>query len=566
MKNLLIVLVVVLAGGSLYYMSQKSDMQGYEANGALEYVPADTAVFSGQLMPFPLRDYLVATSASYQSPAYLSQEWFETPEERFFVSLYDQYIGLLQNPDEFIKAFGLPNNVEGYFYTLGLIPVMKIQIKDAAAFYGQLDIAEQNSGWTHTMRTVGNLQVRAYTFEDSDGAMDMLVADHNGWLTMTMAFEGQDPLTLEQSLGLKPVENNLTKTNLLKDIIKRHGFIAESVSYINHQAIVSAVTEGKGKMGEQLTKIFAAMQDDSLSMLRTAECKQEMTAIAANWPMTVAGMTHMSVDERHADMDVRTVVESNNQTIIGALQNMRGFIAPAASKFGDSVFSLGLGLNSDNLVSSLNQVWQQMVEPELQCAPLAELQYELSQANPAMLGMFTGMAQGTKGVSLVVSDYELDEVTGEPKSVDAMVSIAADNPQNLFAMASSFLPQLAGVQLPADGSGLDVTNMLGLPPMGQVMLAVKGQHLVLYTGKRSTELAGELAAVDAIKPNGIVVGTADYQKLFKPLFNVMEAMGEPVPPEMQGLENADMQVLFDFDVDDKGLVFDTRMASQAPAK
>ncbi|MCL1036091.1 hypothetical protein L2750_02835 [Shewanella submarina] len=562
MKNLLIVLVIALAGGTLYYMAQQSGKQGYEPNGALEYVPADTAVFSGQLHPFPLRDYLVATANNYQNPSSIPLDMLETPQERFFYALFEQYTSQLKQPDEFIKSFGLDNRVEGYFYTLGLIPVMKLQIKEPAAFYGQLDAAEQSSGWSHTVRKVGELNVRAYELDDESGDIQMLVSDHKGWLTMTLAFAGQDPVTLEQSLGLKAVENNLTQTTLLKDIVKRHGFLSESVSYINHQTIVAALTKGEGLMGQQLTKLAELSDASELQEIRTAECQQEMAGIAANWPMTVAGLTHMSVDERHADMDVRTVIESNNSKVMSALQSLRGFIAPAASRMGDSVFSVGLGLDSDNLASSLNQVWQEMMTPQMQCLPLAAMQSELSQANPAMLGMFSGMAQGAKGVSVVVSGFELDEY-GEPKSVDAMVSLAVEDPQTLYAMSASFLPQLAGVQLPADGSPIDVTDMLGLPPIGKVMLAAKGKHLVLYTGSRSTELANELGVVDSIKPNGIMVMTADYKKVFTPLFDVMEAMGEEIPPEIEGMKDANMKVLFDFDVTDKGLVFDTRMAAKS---
>ncbi|MGI2258997.1 hypothetical protein [Shewanella sp. GXUN23E] len=563
MKNLLIVLVLILAGGSLYYLSQQSSDQGFQANGALEYVPADTAVFSGQLRPFPLRDYLVSMSGNYQQAMFLSPEWFETPQERFFVSLYGQYMTLMSKPDELLTGFGLANSVEGYFYTLGLIPVIKMQVKDASAFYQRLDLAEEESEWSHSLRQIGDLNVRVYRFDNLEGAMEMLVADRDGWMTLTLAFEGQDPLVVEQSLGLKPVDMNMTQTTLLQDIVRRHGLQAESISFINHQSLVAALTQGTGLMGQQLTRIFQMAQDDSLDVLRTKECQQELTGIAANWPMTVSGFTHMSINERHSDIEVRTVVESNSTAILNALQSIRGHINPDASRFGQSIFSLGLGLNTDNLAAGLNKVWQELTQPEFQCPLLSQLQYELAQTNPAMLGMFTGMAQGAQGISMVVSGYEMDDA-GQLKSLDAMVSLAVSNPGNLFAMSAGFLPQLAGVQLPEDGSGIDVTELLGLPPLGPVMLAAKGEHLVLYTGKRSAELANELAVQKSLAANGVAVMTADYKQLLTPVFNMAEAMGEAVPPELQGMQNADMKVKFSMDVKPTGLEMDVRMAGSVP--
>ncbi|MCF1458118.1 MAG: hypothetical protein LPH21_11365 [Shewanella sp.] len=563
MKNLLIVLVLILASGSLYFLSQQSSEQGFQANGALEYVPADTAVFSGQLRPFPLRDYLVSMSANYQQAMNLSSEWVETPQERFFVSLYGQYMTLMSNPDELLAGFGLANSVEGYFYTLGLIPVMKIQIKDADAFYRRLDQAEEESEWSHSLRQIGNLNVRVYSFDNLDGAMEMLVADRNGWLTVTLAFDGQTPLVVEQSLGIKPVDMNMTQTSLLQDIVRRHGMQVESISFINHQSLVAGLTQGTGLMGRQLTKIFQLMQDDSLDVLRTKDCRQELTGIAGNWPMTVSGFTHMSINERHSDIEVRTVVESNSTAIMSALESIRGHINPDASRFGQSVFSLGLGLNTDNLAAALNKVWREMTQPEYQCPPLVELQYELARANPATLGMFTGMAQGVQGISVVVSGYDMDDA-GQLKSLDALVSLAVSNPADLFAMSAGFLPQLAGVQLPADGSGVDVTDVLGLPPLGRVMLAAKGDHLVLYTGKRSAELANELAVQKSLAANGMAVMTADYKQLLTPVFNMVEAMGEPVPPELQGMKNTDMKVKISMDVKPSGLEMDIRMADNVP--
>ena len=215
-----------------------------------------------------------------------------------------------------------------------------------------------------------------------------------------------------------------------------------------------------------------------------------------------------------------------------------------------------------------------MSQPQYQCPPLVDLQYELGKANPAKLGMFAGMVPGAQGISVVVSGYDVDDA-GQLTSLDALVSLAVSNPADLFAMSAGFLPQLAGVQLPADGSGVDVTDMLGLPPLGRVMLAAKGDNLVLYTGKRSAELANELANELALQKslaanelavqkslaaNGMVVMTADYKQLLTPVFNMIEAMGESVPPELQGMQSTDMKVKFSMDVKPSGLEMDIRMA------
>jgi hypothetical protein len=57
---------VVVAGAAGYFLTQQ---QGGDAitetkTSPLAYVPADTVFFSGQLAPFPLKDYLQSTTFS----------------------------------------------------------------------------------------------------------------------------------------------------------------------------------------------------------------------------------------------------------------------------------------------------------------------------------------------------------------------------------------------------------------------------------------------------------------------------------------------------------------------
>ncbi|BDM65520.1 hypothetical protein NFHSH190041_29720 [Shewanella sp. NFH-SH190041] len=565
MKNLLIALIIVVAGTGAYYLVHKSEAEGYGPNGALEYVPADTAVFSGQLAPFPLKDYLHSLAASYPQSAPLPISSEDSPQKRFFFSLYNQYVALEKDPDALLAAFGLPNYEQAYFYTLGMVPVLKVQVTKPEALFSQLDLASQKSGLTAKMVDIGGYQYRSYPLDSGNSDLHMLVGEHLGWMTVTVSYKGEDKLVLEQSLGLKPVANNMTESPLLKDIVARHGFLRESVSFINHQAIAKALTEDKNELGKQLTALFADSGDNALAELRTPVCQKEINALAANWPMTVMGMKNMDITADHSDMDIQTIIESKNAKVMAALQSLRGFIDPAVEKFGDSVFTLGLGINTDNVASAMNTIWEQMTRPQFQCQVLASLQSELSQANPAMLSMASGMAQGAKGVSVVVSDYAMNQ-NGQLDNVDALVSVAVNDPKKLFSVASGFDPALAAIQLPEDGSAVDVSDALGVSPDLKVMMAIKGKHLVAYSGPKSEKLANELAKSNTLTGNGILSGSVDYKKFFGPFITMAESMGETIPSELADLKHANVQMHFGIDVNSKGLVFDTRMATQAPAQ
>lgn len=196
-------------------------------------------------------------------------------------------------------------------------------------------------------------------------------------------------------------------------------------------------------------------------------------------------------------------------------------------------------------------------KPQLTCAPLADLQAELSQQSPAMLGMFTGMANGVKGMSVSLLDYKMGTQESEPQleSLDALVSSSADNPAMLFNMVKPFAPMLAEVQLAENGDATDLSPLLMLPPeLGiKPMLAIKGQYLVVYSGDKGLALANKLAS-EKLSANGMYSLSADYGKMFTPVITLLEMSGEPIPEEVQMLKDYNMRIQMSFDVNKQGIV------------
>ncbi|MCH1929252.1 hypothetical protein L9G16_03590 [Shewanella sp. A25] len=574
MKKLLIAAAVVAAGAGTYWYSQQGQFAGMSTNPALEYIPADTVVFSGQLKPFPLKNYLLSASAQYQQlPAETLAELqsVDSPAVKFFVSFYQQYLEGMKKPAALLTSFGLADEIQTYFYTLGALPVVKVDVAQITAFWAVLDKAEKDSGLSHEMRQLAGLDYRAYRLSDadSDEKLELLFAYKDGVLTVTLSTKATEPELLELAFGLKKAEHSLAASGMVEDIIKTHGFTEDSISFINHVEIVKAITSADGNMlSKQLTKFLTAENfgEDPLAPIRTEECRNEFNAIAANWPRTVAGLTVMSATGKESHVEGKFVIESKNQPILTALQKMRGFIPAHLTDINSSIFSMGVGLDMNELAPSLAAIWDDLQKPQFTCAPLAEIQAELSQQSPAMLGMFTSMANGVKGMSVSLFDYQMSAEDQEPAlaSLDALVSLSAENPSMLFNMAKPFVPMLADVQLADNGEPTDLSALLMLPPEFNIkpMLAIKGQHLVVYSGEKGLAHANNLAK-EQLTANGLFGLTADYGKMFTPMVTLLEMSGEPVPPEMQMLKNYNMRIQFGFDVNDKGLVFDSLMNIKA---
>lgn len=577
MKKIVIAAAIIAAGAGAYWYTQHGSSSSASANPLLDYIPADTPVFTGQLKPFPLKNYLQSISSNYQqystdSLAQLGD--LDSPMAKFFVSIYKQYMDGMKDPTALLKTFGLPNEIKPYFYTLGVVPVLKTDINQIDAFWAVLDKAEQESGYTHEKRTLAGIDYRAYSFaeEGSTDKADLLFAHKDGILTVTFSASSIEPEVLEMALGLKKPAQSLAASGMLQEIIKTHGFMDDSISFINHVEIVKAITSQDGNMlAKQLTKFLAeeGQGEDPLAQIRTPECRTELTAIAANWRRTVGGLTAFTSTEKESHMAASFVIESKNQAILTALQKMRGFIPAHLADINSTIFSMGLGIDVNEVAPSLTAIWDDLQKPQLTCAPLAELQAELSQQSPAMLGMFTGMANGVKGLSVSLLDYKMSSQDQEPKleSLDALISLTADNPSMLFNMVKPFAPMLAELQVADNGEPTDLSPLLMLPPELNIkpMLAIKGQHLVVYSGDKGLALANKLAS-EKPSANGLYSMSADYGKMFTPVLTLLEMTGEPVPEELQALKDYNMRVQMSFDVNKQGLVFGSVMNSKASDK
>lgn len=561
MKKLVLAVAVLAAGAGAYWYSQQQG-EGALANAALDYIPADTPLFSAQLKPFPLKDYLSVTASNaalMAQPAALDELTADESEPlpRFGLYLYKAYLEGLKSPETLLKRFGLADEMRAYTYTLGALPVIRWEVGNPQAFWTLIDEAEADSGLTHTVATLAGQNYRAYrlTEEGDEESVDLVLAERDGMITATFATSILEPQLLEQALGITKVTNPISSSTILTDIVKTHGFMEDSISYINHKELVRALVSGDNQLGKQLGTIFAKAGEDPLAEYRTPACQAELTGIAANWPRTVAGLTAMKVDAKHASMDMKFVVETNNTVVMKALEKMRGFQPAYVQKPGDAVLTAGLGLDVGELAPSLSKIWNDMMSPRFQCEPLAQLQAELEQANPAMIGMATGMADGVKGIGLSVLDFELDMAGGEPnlKKLDSLLSLSADDPAFLLEMVKPFAPMLAGIDLKS-GEDVDLSDFIP-PEFGvSAKLGLRGQHLVLFTGEGSKKLADGLKG-EALTANGLYSMSADYGRMMGPVMAMLEASGEEIPPELQGLENYKMKVQMAVDVVPEGPVF-----------
>jgi hypothetical protein len=572
LKKILIVTAIAAAGAAAYFVNQQLQTSPAAYN-VLDYVPADTPLLSAQLKPFPLKDYLnsspqLGTTEDQSTLQNIAVEG--DPQSKFFLSIAKNYQTSLQDTELFLNTFGLADNIRAYFYMLGVLPVLKIEVENTQAIWDLLDKAEQESGYSHQSGKIQETEYRAYRLNDPTEAQqtDLIISQDNGLLTVTLDSSLNKEALLSSALGLLKAENPITDSGILEEIENKYDFTDQNVAFINHQEIIKGLTTvNANQLARHLSILFPQQdQENPLSAFRTAECKAELTTVANNWPRTVFGYTDLSVTGTQSTMDFSTVIESKNQTILNALQSLRGYIPQYTQNIKDNVFALGFGVDINQLTSATATILADFKTPNYQCAPLQKMQYSVQQQGQnysMMLGMAGGVANGLKGFSIAVLDYSLSK-NGDKQaleSLDALLSYSADNPLTLFNSLKMFSPDLQRQQPPADGSAVDLSEFVPKGLNISPKMAIKGKHLVIYNGEKSEQQA-DLMSTEALTKNGLFTFSFDLTRMFDPIITAAELSGESVPSEAMFLQNYNMRMKFDIDINQQGIIFNSHVGNK----
>ena len=564
MKGIVIagaLITAVAAGG--YLFSQKPVSDEYTI---LNYIPENTAVFSGQLTPFPIKNYINSIADTYSPPNEIMRSIYESEnydptnnKVNFFLALTQRYLDNMQDADAFMATFGIAEEVQAYFYTLGIIPVFKIDVIDPDAIWALLDKAEAESGFTHEQGNIKQRDYRVYKLSDKaeQTQIDLIISQHDNLLTVTFNTGLNEPSLLENALGLIPIEKSLADANTLNQLIKTHDFTEHSIGYLNHQAIVQAITSpNESLLGQHIAKLMTLQTQNSLQIYQQPQCKAELSSIANNWPRTVFGFNQFDINKDNTTLDMSMVIESNNRTILTALTQMSGFIPEYVNDLNNTVLALGIGLDVGSLAPAINRVWNELQQPQYSCPPLRQAQSAIQQNNPAMLGVMTAMASGIKGVSGAVMDYSLDENKSEVvlKSLDAIISLSANDPRALFNIIATFRPELANVKLPANGNAVELSSLLPITPLPGInpKLIMHKEHMIIFNGDKAEKVAMALGS-KPITATGIYNLSIDYSKAFTPLVTAAELSGQEVPQEFKDMRDYNLRLNTGLQINEHGI-------------
>lgn len=522
----------------------------------LDVVPADTAFFSASIEAFPIKTYMEVNKEIFQSMSGEDNpvtDKFNDDDSvsKFFGHIVKDYYENAGNASELLGHYGIGDMTRAAIYTVGFNPVLRYEATNPMAVYALFDAAAKKAGAAVAEKEMNGVTYKTY-HPDTENPLtpNLIIAVSGNWVTITLGHPGTNNSHLKVALGVEKPAKSINDTTILADIVAKYGFEGTQLGYIDHQIILNRLLDSNPIE-------FIDKDDwDDMAEIRTPECKAEFSAIAASWPRTVIGEDNITITPTEYSASSKIIIESTNAATNAALMDLRGFIPAHARGIGGKMFSLAFGINANKMTGALTKIWSGVTQAEYKCEPLIEIQKNWVEANPAALGMFAGMAQGIMGISATIYSGDIDMSNGKPmsKDLDALISLASENPAQQLATGAMMLPPLAAIKLLEDGTPIELNQVVPLVNMigGKTMAAAVGKHINVYQGGKAAEASAAMTN-EGIDANGFFALTMHYTEYFKLMSKILKLSDEPLQLEFKGLEDSNMQISMEVDFTEHGI-------------
>ncbi len=522
---LLVAALVVLG---LAGCGKQGGQGGAAGTALLELVPADTpyvAVSTRRLPKKLVERQLAASAASANENTEKLRQLLEEGElpsdsleklARLGLAISEEVQGKLT--PEGIASLGFPLQGRNLIYGLGLLPVGWAEITDAAKVNAFLDRVEKRAGVHSTPASFQNVNYRRYDL----GRVVLVAAIRDDHLVVGGLPARAEQTLLPRLLGLEKPQQSLAAAGTLKAFDKTHGFTDFGSGYVDLRRLLEMVLgEARGLNAEVL---------DALGFERppvSPGCRNLAGYLVGQVPKI--GFGFVSADDQGYRLD--TVVEAAPPVA----NWFKTLSAPVPGLGADrkGLFEAGLALDLTQLRGGIKKMLATVIEQGRDCERVKP--EALKQAMQSVDVMFNPMLASIRGFDLVLDEVRMGP-NGEPAGASGHLLIAALDPRGLLGMLGMFSPDLAALQVPADGTPVRLPLDKLSPQAPPMWVASKDQALAVFFGSRApADTSAVLSAAPG--PQGLLLV---FRYNMKKLFALIGPALKQLPP-MGGAEEQEMR-------------------------
>ena len=523
-----VIALFVICTGIFAWRADWLNSESSDANNLLAYVPADTIFYMGGSSADKMAEFMEGYPFMPSSPSQ-SVMWDgilhtadqdNSPKARFVAYLISEYKKFSDGTlGGFTKFTGLSYTGAYAIYSDGMIPVMRMHVADSDILNTLIENAVVNSEWQYTWEDIGGVKARLWplTAEGEDLSVYLAVTNHENSAVITFVTSRDDLTAKQRRFGVIKPNESLANSSDITELKKRYNYSDDILGFIQFEQIAQSVlAPEENSLGRDFLTYLPKEKFQEYQQKISTACRTEYGQLAAAMPRLVMGYQTLDFSNTTMTFSMHSAVELKHAPVVAELQKMQGHLPAHSTDAKNKIMAWGLAINTETLAPALTALWSQFTNASFDCEHLQSAQAKLREKNPAMLGMAMGMVNGVRGLGMSFFDVAMSEDNPLPSSLDLIVSIAAEDPVTLAAMAK-MLPFLADTTLPDDGTAVSL-NLPMLPANINVKAAIKGKHIVVYSGEKSMKVADTLTA-EAITPNGLFSMALNYRK-FGDLMNL----------------------------------------------
>lgn len=473
--------------------------QSQQNNDApLAFVPADTPYVYANLEPLPaavteqwsrrmqqywphlfgMYDDLLQKAAAEKTDA-RAQRWI-----RIARVLLDE----LKTHDSWdkLRQMGLKPDGHIAFYGVGVVPVLRMELGDPAAFRAEIAAIEQKTGEKLPVAETGTQEY----WQIGNEQLAAAIAIEGTQLVVTMLPPGAgDPLK-QNLLGVTRPAQNLGAAGTLQALTKQYNYSLFGTGYVDFVRLTERFTSAPTGTDAEFAKALGLPENTT-----DATCRSEYLEIARKFPRFVMGAEELSAQRMRvgAQLEVESELAQQFAAAIGA--------APGTGEPGAGILDFSIALP----VLKLKNFWlkqaQSVTAKPYACASLAKLNDEFRQSAAKVDVTVPPPFSDAIGVRATLDNFSLD-TAGKAPDVTGKLLFASNNPQAAMAMAQLAVRGLAKLNLGTDGKAValppGILPTTSAPPLS---VAMSDKAIAIAVGAiPATALENYLRAPAASEP------------------------------------------------------------------
>ena len=574
MKKAVLVLVLIVIAGLFIWQYKQEETK---TSALLQYVPADTAFYMGGTLDKSLAVFLADSPVFGFSPTetrLLDDIQSElsvsnTPAARFLTALFSDYSQKTDGSYQaFVDYFGLAFEGDYATYLHGLVPVINVPIVDQAKLVTLFKNLSEEAGISFQEKTLGKQSVLSWVVDKKN--LQLVLATTESSAVLTLITDKDTETDTAERLAQTPVPESFEEN--LANIREQQQYTNDLVFMLDIEKLMNGLFVADNSRASNDFKRYFSDTPLAQKMMNDPDmqiCQADTLKLISQVPRLLMGYNDIEVKDNQLMARVSALLEVHHPLVLNVLQSMQGHIPDHVVDAEDKISSMAVALDMDQLTPGVTKLWTEFANAEFSCPDLQQAQVKSKQMSPMVLGAVTGMAQGIKGLGLSLFDLHIDADAAKPLSIDFLLSLETSNPTGILSLLQ-LVPELANIRIPADGT--EVPLNLPLPIDIPTFAAIKGSHVVVYSGEKSQQTISAIES-EELTPNALGFSSSiNYIKLVDLMENTdfsaipgtnMESCME-VYSALDTLRRMEMQLSYRSMVNDKGVGIDSLITLNKP--